>query len=1011
MTIVPLGLSRSSVPLQTNRAYSNLGSTTSLLARYEQQLITERQYQYGSDSPFNAASTLTVQSQMERKAQNTANIKSTQTFLAAADSVLSKFNPRTDEAKAMALEALNTNTTPAQRTALAQTVSQTLQGLFDLANNSFGGRYLFSGSSTAAIPFLWGSGSSYTIKFTGNETNLRSWSDTDLLTQSNMSGSMVFGAISDPVRGKTDLDPALTGKTLLSDLNGGTGVDKGTIRFTYTVDNRQQVFDVDLSQCVTIDDVKRTIENSKNPSISISAEITENGLVLSLPPDTAGTVMVSEVGRGTVARQLGIPVNTTFSSGQPLTGKDLNPAITTATMLADLLGTKSSVELRFSGSNNDILIQANCNGTEFNELAVSVQADVAVTPGSEQIEYDAAAGTMLVRIHPDNTSANDIIKAINAASAAGTIPPFTASLTGTDENDASGKHKPAGSGIVALLPGVPVQFGRTSGGSGTDLDLAGLQIVNDNQTFNIPLDQCKTVGDLLAELNHPDYGLYVTINEAKNGIDIRSRVSGADFSIGELGGQTASQLGVRTTDWDTRLEALDYGRGVSDYTGPGTHASAKYVSVSANSTLLLTARNEGTEWNDYTLSFVPTTDPQGKVSVSMDETSKTITIGINPGVTTACDIITAFETQPGPKQFFDLTLDDSNGLNTGSGVVYDGFIKTSGGSDGGIDFTITRNDGVVMNIDIHGAETIEDILRIINSHPANKDGMLTARLAGTGNGIELVDSSIGNKATRVDRTLLSTSAIELGLINNGEEYREKTTAGEHASAAVNTSVLNGSILVKAASVGAYANDAKVEFIDGTPPGFVYDASSKTLRFTIESGKTTANDVIALFENHASEQVRSMFVLQNGVNADGLPGDGSGLIELGTAALAGGVNSELKGNDPNPQETGSLFNALIRMQIAMEKNDTREIERASALLDAAVVKLTESETTLGVIQVSLENTAERLSDETIQYEEVLNTTLRIDYAGVSLNYMNQQLVYQGSMQVTAMMLQMSLLNYL
>jgi hypothetical protein len=234
---------------------------------------------------------------------------------------------------------------------------------------------------------------------------------------------------------------------------------------------------------------------------------------------------------------------------------------------------------------------------------------------------------------------------------------------------------------------------------------------------------------------------------------------------------------VRSLDLDTRLESLDFGRGVYDYTGPGEHASAVYVSVSDNSALRLTARNEGKDWNDYTLQFVPTNDPQGKVVVSMNEDTKTIFIGINPGVTTACEIVTAFETQPGPKQFFDLELDTSLGLNNGSGVVYDGFVKTAGGSNGGIDFTITRNDGVVLEIDIHGAETMADILRIINEHPDNRDGLIKATLSKTGNGIELVDKSFGDQITRVDRALLSTAAIELGLVNPGEEYRTKTTAG------------------------------------------------------------------------------------------------------------------------------------------------------------------------------------------------------------------------------------------
>jgi flagellin-like hook-associated protein FlgL len=316
-----------------------------------------------------------------------------------------------------------------------------------------------------------------------------------------------------------------------------------------------------------------------------------------------------------------------------------------------------------------------------------------------------------------------------------------------------------------------------------------------------------------------------------------------------------------------------------------------------------------------------------------------------------------------------------------------------------------------MEIDIHGAETMADILRIINEHPDNWDGLLTASLSVTGNGIELVDKSFGDNVTRVDRSLLSTAAIDLGLVNSGEEYRTKTTPGEIAYTLMNTDVMNGSLFITANSVGTYANDVSVEFMEGTLPGFAYNAAAKTLQFVIVPGETTANDVIELFQTQATPQVRAMFDVLNNVNSDGLPSDGSGLVSVSTGTLKGGTDSELKGNDPNPQETASLFTALIRLQVAMEKNDTREIERAAQLLEVTVARLDAAQATLGVMQSSLDNVALRLKDENTEFEETLNYTLRIDYPTVAQRYLDQQLMYQSSLQVTSMMSQLSLLNYL
>jgi len=64
-----------------------------------------------------------------------------------------------------------------------------------------------------------------------------------------------------------------------------------------------------------------------------------------------------------------------------------------------------------------------------------------------------------------------------------------------------------------------------------------------------------------------------------------------------------------------------------------------------------------------------------------------------------------------------------------------------------------------------------------------------------------------------------------------------------------------------------------------------------------------------------------------------------------------------------------------------------------------------------MQSSLDSVAERLYDENIQFEETLNHILRIDFREVSLRFGNQLLSYQASLQVSSMMFQMSLLNFL
>ena len=105
-----------------------------------------------------------------------------------------------------------------------------------------------------------------------------------------------------------------------------------------------------------------------------------------------------------------------------------------------------------------------------------------------------------------------------------------------------------------------------------------MQITNGGQTFNISLSTCKTVEDLLNAVN-ANPGLLAQINDSKDGIDIRSRDSGADFMIGENGGTTASQLGLRTFTESTPLDDLNYGQGVGKTPDPSTNGATNITVV------------------------------------------------------------------------------------------------------------------------------------------------------------------------------------------------------------------------------------------------------------------------------------------------------------------------------------------------------------------------------------------------------------------------------------------------
>ncbi len=100
-----------------------------------------------------------------------------------------------------------------------------------------------------------------------------------------------------------------------------------------------------------------------------------------------------------------------------------------------------------------------------------------------------------------------------------------------------------------------------AGGAGIDTQ-GGLIINNGGNSAVVDLSTAQTVQDIINAINNADVYVLARINDAGTGIDVLNRVSGTSLSIGENGGTTATDLGIRTFDAATPLSALNFGNGV-----------------------------------------------------------------------------------------------------------------------------------------------------------------------------------------------------------------------------------------------------------------------------------------------------------------------------------------------------------------------------------------------------------------------------------------------------------------
>lgn len=218
--------------------------------------------------------------------------------------------------------------------------------------------------------------------------------------------------------------------------------------------------------------------------------------------------------------------------------------------------------------------------------------------GSFVITEAGGAGSFTVDLSGTGTL-GDVVAAINnAAAAAGAGVTASLSTYGISLSDGSGlafSVSEQGSGLTAANLGItratpstdPID-GRDlqpkltlttpiawlAGGSGIDT-ASGLTLSNGGQSVTVDLTSATTVQDILNAINNTNLGVMAKINDSATGIDVLSRLSGSNLSIGENGGTTAANLGIRSFRTDTKISSLNDGQGMGTVAGDDIRITAK----------------------------------------------------------------------------------------------------------------------------------------------------------------------------------------------------------------------------------------------------------------------------------------------------------------------------------------------------------------------------------------------------------------------------------------------------
>ena len=315
---------------------------------------------------------------------------------------------------------------------------------------------------------------------------------------------------------------------------------------------------------------------------------------------------------------------------------------------------------------------------------------------------------------------------------------------------------------------------------GSGVSLGSIVVSDGTSTATVDLSGANDVQDVIDLIQaHGPAGITVSINAAGNGLQLAK--AGANITVTDVsGGTTARSLGIynaagagptlvgadvdRVVSLLTPLADLHGGAGIDQASGliitNGSDSQTIDLSAAATVEDALNAINGAGLYVRAEIGEAGT-----GVNVLNALSGVSLTIGESGG-STATDL--GVRSMPASVRLSEL----NNGLGVSSVT--------------GDDFRVQRRDGVTFDVDISSANTVQDILDLINTHPGNTGGLLTAQLATTGNGIELVDGSAGGSDLSVTSLNASSAASDLGMAKTvanpgatltGDDVRPVRTTG------------------------------------------------------------------------------------------------------------------------------------------------------------------------------------------------------------------------------------------
>lgn len=487
----PMVAGRTSNPQVRFRMLYQLSTDNASIQRIQTQLSTGRRVSKPSEDVPAALRAITIQANNERKTQFRENLETTQSFLGVSDTTMSNIHDLLTEARATAVQSVDSTLSDAQREAISLELSNSIDRLVQLSNSKFRDRYLLAGGAVKTPPFETTADGG--IIYKGDFNALNTMVDFHTSIEINASAQDALGVLSEGVIGSTDLNPGISPSTPLADLNLGQGVGKGLISFS----NGTNTVELDFTDAYELDDVVQTINGIQLGNRTLTANLTPTGVRVNYADGFGGNLRILDIGTGTTARQLGLRTQP-LGASTPINGTDLNPILRETTRL-DSLNNGAGINLAAG-----FRITQGTKTYTINTSALTTVEDLfnAVKASGAKVLTEIADNGKTIRIQSIE-SGTDFSIGENGGSVANAlgIRTFAGTTALSKLNYGQG---------VTFGPGADLVFKR-SDGTPLEIDLDGSTTVTDviNKINNDPNNQ-TTATKITASLATTGNGIVLT---------------------------------------------------------------------------------------------------------------------------------------------------------------------------------------------------------------------------------------------------------------------------------------------------------------------------------------------------------------------------------------------------------------------------------------------------------------------------------------------------------------------